>query len=85
VGIFCAFLLSEFWHHGAVELGRVMSKSRIATIERPRCPNCYERMMLIRSTPHGSCFEVRTFECAKCGQAKIIETKDPFERSGRLA
>jgi hypothetical protein len=59
-----------------------MSKSRIATIERPRCPNCHERMVLIRSTPHGSCFEVRTFECAKCGQAKIIETTDPLNEAG---
>jgi hypothetical protein len=58
-----------------------MSKSRIATIERPRCPNCKERMSLIRSAPNGSGFEVRTFECAKCGQAKIIETTDPLNEA----
>jgi hypothetical protein len=43
-----------------------MLKSPITTIERPRCPNCIERMALLRSWPSGSGLEVQTFECARC-------------------
>ena len=43
-------------------------------------------MLLVRSAQGRSGFEVRTFECAKCGQAKIVETTDPLnEADGWLA
>ncbi len=51
-----------------------MSQPPIAALECPRCPKCEEPMLLIRSLENGSRSEVRTFECAKCGQDKIIET-----------
>jgi hypothetical protein len=57
-------------------------KSHIAAIERPRCPNHRERMVLVREVPGRSGFEVRTFECAKCGQDKVVETKDPLNEAG---
>jgi uncharacterized Zn finger protein len=58
-----------------------MSKSRIAPIEYPRCPNCTDRMELVRSAPIRSGFDVRTFECTRCGQAKIVETRDPLNEA----
>jgi hypothetical protein len=35
-------------------------------IERPRCPNCQDRMMLARIEPGPNGSHVRTFECPKC-------------------
>jgi len=39
-------------------------------------------MLLVLAAPSRSGFEVRTFECAKCGQDKIVETMDPLKEAG---
>jgi len=57
---------------------QAMSKSPIPPIRQPRCPKCKERMLLIRLAPNGAGSDVQTFECAKCGETKIVETKDPL-------
>jgi transposase-like protein len=58
-----------------------MSKSPIAPIHQPRCPKCKERMLLIRLEPNGAGSDVQTFECAKCGETKIVETRDPLNEA----
>jgi hypothetical protein len=40
-------------------------------------------MLLIRLVPYGEGSDVQTFECAKCGETKIIETKEPLSEAGR--
>ena len=54
--------------------------------ELPRCPACVERMVLVRSEPWRSNFELRKFECERCGQirtleAELGETPQRFERA----
>jgi hypothetical protein len=39
-------------------------------------------MLLIRLVPNGGGSDVQTFECAKCGEEKIVETKDPLNEAG---
>jgi len=38
-------------------------------------------MVLVRSAKDLSGFEMRTFECAKCGESKVIETTDPLNEA----
>jgi hypothetical protein len=33
-------------------------------------------MMLIRLTPCGEGSDVQTFECERCGETKVVETKE---------
>jgi hypothetical protein len=65
------------------KLVQAMSKSPIPPIYRPCCPKCRKRMLLIRLVPYGEGSDVQTFECAKCGETKIIETKEPLSEAGR--
>ena len=60
----------------SVPTSSAMSKSTIPPIKRPRCPKCKDRMMLIRLTPCGEGSDVQTFECERCGETKIVETKE---------
>jgi hypothetical protein len=39
-------------------------------------------MSLVRLAPARSGFDVRTFECIKCGEAKIVATRDPMQDAG---
>ena len=43
--------------------------------ELPRCPACVERMVLVRSEPWRSNFELRKFECERCGQIRTLEAE----------
>jgi transcription elongation factor Elf1 len=65
------------------KLVQAMSKSPIPPIHQPRCPKCNDRMMLIRLVPYGEGSDVQTFECARCGETMIVETKDLSKEVGR--
>jgi hypothetical protein len=59
-------------HHRAAE-----SKARHVKATRfndRALPNCEKQMTLVRSVPSRSSLEVQTFECAACGESKIVET-----------
>jgi hypothetical protein len=58
-----------------------MPSSDMAAVEHPPCPTCHEPMSLLRSTPNSFGFEVQTFECETCGQAKIVEVMDPLDEA----
>ena len=40
--------------------------------ERPRCPNCQVRMVLLGIQKAPKRMEIRSFECSKCGLASSI-------------
>jgi hypothetical protein len=49
-------------------------------IQRLRCPECRTRMMLARISPGPTGFELRTFDCSKCGHVeKIVIALDPMK------
>ena len=53
--------------------------------ERPRCPKCHVRMLLLRIQKAPKRKEIRSFECSKCGLASDVTTDaDPMfsEKSG---
>src|SRR4051812_47279447 len=65
-------------------LGMTMTPFHLANaIERPLCTRCHTRMMLARIAPDGPGFEVRSFECPKCGHVytERVGTGDPMEKS----
>ena len=45
-------------------------------LHRPACPKCHAHMMLARIMPARVGFDIRTFECPKCGQVHevMVET-----------
>ena len=52
----------------------------LLAIERLRCPKCRARMMLARTSPTPSGFELRTFDCSKCGHVEqIVMALDPLK------
>ena len=59
-----------------------MAKPPIAAIEPPLCPKCRKRMLLARLAPDGAGSETQTFECAKCGNTKIVEVTPPSNEAG---
>jgi hypothetical protein len=63
--------------------GRTMSKVPILAAELPHCPKCIVPMVLTRSEPWRSGFELRTFECASCGQIRSLEAT--VNEAGRAA
>ena len=57
----------------------------LLAIQRLCCPKCRTRMMLARISPRPAGFELRTFDCSKCGHAeKIVIALDPM-KSGAVA
>jgi hypothetical protein len=54
--------------------------SRLAPIERPRCPQCTSRMTLKSISPGPVGFEHRLFDCPKCSsvQQKVVMS-DPMK------
>jgi hypothetical protein len=50
-------------------------------IERPRCPKCDQlRMSLVRLAAGPKGFDIRTFECGKCGHIQIFSIEsDPLK------
>jgi predicted RNA-binding Zn-ribbon protein involved in translation (DUF1610 family) len=39
------------------------------------CPQCHGgTLMISRIEPHGPGYELRTFECAKCGREKVLRS-----------
>ena len=53
-------------------------------IERPRCPQCSNRMSLAMISPASEGYDSRTFECAKCNHTMTrTVARDPMsDRSG---
>ena len=52
----------------------------LLAIERLRCPKCQTRMMLARISPGPTGYELRTFDCAKCGHVeRIVIASDPMK------
>jgi hypothetical protein len=51
-------------------------------IERPICKRCGVRTMLVRISPDGLGFEVRSFECPECNHVVIERVAtDPLEQA----
>ena len=49
-------------------------------IHQLRCQKCRARMTLTRTFPGPAGFEVRTFDCSKCGRVeKIVIASDPMK------
>jgi hypothetical protein len=48
-------------------------------IERPRCPKCEIRMMLVDVEPSFAGPDLRTLECPKCKLAYKALTEDPMQ------
>ena len=46
-------------------------------IERPRCPKCQLRMMLVRIEARPAGADLRRFECRKCKQVDNTLAEDP--------
>ncbi len=51
----------------------------LTAIERPHCPRCHTRMMLVRIFPVPDHEESRTFECAKCNFTETVTVPDPLK------
>jgi hypothetical protein len=56
-----------------------VSTTYLAAIQRPGCPNCQQRRMLLsRLAPGPSGFDTATFECQKCGRLDTtMVARDP--------
>ncbi len=48
-------------------------------IERPRCPECRDRMMLARIEPGPAHSDLRIFECPKCEHVQRMVVQDPMK------
>jgi hypothetical protein len=52
----------------------------LLAIQRLRCAKCGTRMMLASTLPGPTGFDVRTFDCSKCGRVeKIVIALDPMK------
>jgi hypothetical protein len=52
---------------------RHLSSARLLEIEHPRCLGCLRsRMVLCAIAPGPPGFDIRTFECPKCGHVHIL-------------
>ena len=62
-----------------------INPTSISIIERPRCPSCDKsRMTLSMIEPGPAGFDLRTFECQKCGNVRtMIISSDPMESNTR--
>ena len=59
--------------------------SPLSAIERPRCPACDRSRMKLSEVLLGPAgFDVRTFECQKCGHIrKMVISNDPMNSDVR--
>jgi DNA-directed RNA polymerase subunit RPC12/RpoP len=49
-------------------------------MERPRCPRCHSRMMLVSVSPGPAGHEQRQFECGKCNHVQTsMALSDPMK------
>ena len=55
--------------------------SSLTTIERPRCPKCQIRMMLVGVEPSFAGPDLPTFECPKCELDYKALAEDPMKSS----
>ncbi len=61
-------------------------ESSLTMIERPRCPKCEIRMMLVGVEPSVAGPDLGTFACPKCELAYKALAKDPMKlRTKRAA
>jgi hypothetical protein len=52
----------------------------LLAIQRLRCSTCQTRMNLAQISPGPIGFELRTFDCARCGHVeKIVIASDPMK------
>jgi hypothetical protein len=54
-------------------------ESSLTMIERPRCPKCRIRMMLVCIEPSFAGPDLWTFECPKCELAYKVLAEDPMK------
>jgi transposase-like protein len=54
-------------------------ESSLTLIERPRCPRCQLRMMLVGIKPSFAGPDLRTFECSKCELTYNALAADPMK------
>jgi ribosomal protein S27AE len=53
-------------------------------VERRSCPNCKMDMMIIRIMPDKQRYQLRTFECTRCGDETVLiatSALNPFHTS----
>lgn len=50
---------------------------RLAAIERPACPKCQARMLLVRIVPAFVGTDLHTFECAAC--THVVRTLGAYQ------
>jgi hypothetical protein len=62
-----------------------VSSAHVSAIERPRCPRCnHKRMLLSKLSAGPSGFDYRTFECQKCGCVETtVVSSDPMTSEAR--
>lgn len=52
----------------------------LLAIQRLRCPKCQTHMTFAHMSPGPTGFELRTFDCSKCGRVeKIAIASDPMK------
>jgi hypothetical protein len=51
----------------------------LAPIERPRCPNCQPRMMVVRIEARGAGADLLTFGCRRCKNVHKARAEDPLK------
>jgi hypothetical protein len=56
----------------------------LLAIQRLRCPKCQRRMMLARTSPGPTGFDLRTFDCSKCDYAEHIAIASDPMKSGNV-
>jgi hypothetical protein len=61
------------------ELQSLSSIVPLPAIERPACPKCQARMMLVRITPAFRGTNLYTFECSACHH--ILQTLEAYDNS----
>jgi hypothetical protein len=67
------------WHEGDTMSSPPPGIS-ISAMERPRCPRCHSRLMLVGISRGDAGDELRHFECGKCDHARTsVAEPDPMK------
>jgi hypothetical protein len=63
---------------------RLSSAIPFVAIERPACPKCKARMMLVSIEPARAGVDLHTFECAICSRElkTLVAYEDPMKSRG---
>jgi hypothetical protein len=67
-----------------IQSQRPSSAIPLDTFERPACPKCKARMMLVSVEPEGPCVDLHTFQCTVCYHvlATLTAHEDPMHSKG---